>query len=333
MKIIGITGTNGKTTVTHLLKHILTDLGYKTGLIGTINARLTTPSPWELAEYLAAFRQDNYQFAVLEVSSHGIKQDRIRGIDFTVKGLTNITRDHLDYHKTFRDYKHTKLSWIRSGLNIKIYPSVYRKYQIDFDHPLLGEFNNDNIKMVLAICDHLGIDLHLVKRSLTHAAAIPGRFELVNKDMPYKVIVDYAHTPDGLLNAVKSARTILKKEKQAGRLITLFGCGGDRDKGKRPQMGRIAYHYSDHLLITSDNPRSEKPEMIIKDILAGIKTRSNKSMEIIVDRETAIKTAIEIAENNDLVLVAGKGHEDYQIIGEQRISFDDKKICQKYLKY
>lgn len=331
MKIIGITGTNGKTTVTYLLTHILTSLGYKTSLIGTINARLTTPSPWELAEYLEKFTKEKKDFVIMEVSSHGIKQDRVRGIDFTVKALTNITRDHLDFHKTFRDYKYTKMSWLKQGVNIKIYPHIYKKYKVDFEHQLLGAFNEDNIRITLAITDALNLDQAKVKQTFKTMPAVPGRFELVCNKSEFKVVVDYAHTPDGLLNAVKSAREILKKENHQGKLITLFGCGGDRDRGKRPKMGKIACKYSDQIIITSDNPRTENKQAIIKEILTGISRTCHLKTIIESDRKKALKKAIKIAHKHDLVLVAGKGHEDYQVIGKKKYPFDDRKLCKQYL--
>lgn len=334
MKVIGITGTNGKTTITWILREILQKAGYKVGLIGTLTGRLTTPSPWELAELFAKFKAEKTDYVVMEVSSHGIHQDRIKGIYFLVKLLTNITQDHLDYHKTFREYRRVKMWWMQRGQGIKIYPKDYQREKVDFPHSFIGEFNLHNIQAVLAVTKALGIEKKIIVEAFKQMPPVPGRFQCLNPKGKFKVVVDYAHTPDGLLNVLETSREILKKEKKQGRLITLFGCGGDRDKGKRPKMGRLAYKFSDIVVVTSDNPRSESQTKIIEDILVGIKPKfwtRKKQVIVEADRHKAIEQALAAAKPNDLVLLAGKGHETYQIIGDQRIHFDDREEAAKWL--
>lgn len=329
MKVIGITGTNGKTTITHVVSEILTKAGFRVGKIGTLTGRLTTPSPWELAELFEGFRKQNMDYVIMEVSSHGIHQDRIKGIFYHIKLLTNITQDHLDYHKTFSEYKKVKLGWMAKGHGIKLYPQNWKKIKLDFPHPYIGHFNDNNIKCAYAILKALNcIPEHLLKTSFKELSAVPGRYQPIFCGQAFKVIVDYAHTPDGLQNVIETSRKLLKKERQQGRLITVFGCGGDRDKGKRPIMGHLAFTQSTITIVTSDNPRTEKPEEIIKDILAGIKPsflHHKQQLIIEPDRKLAIQQAITLAKPGDLVLLAGKGHETYQIVGSERHHFDDRE--------
>ncbi len=333
MKVIGVTGTNGKTTITWLLREILTRAGYKVGLIGTLTGKLTTPSPWELAQLFKTYRQEKMDYVVMEVSSHGIHQDRTKGIYFLVKVLTNITQDHLDYHKTIAAYRKVKLGWMERGNGIKIYPKDYLREQVDFKHNFIGEFNKRNIQATLAVTDALGIKREVVKKAFEDMPPVPGRFQSINCGQDFNVVVDYAHTPDGLLNVLQAARGVLKKQQAKGRLITLFGCGGDRDRGKRPKMGKLAYRYSDVIVVTSDNPRSENQTQIIDEILAGIKPLFGIRKKLIVeaDRHIAVQKAIAEAGPNDLVLLAGKGHETYQIVNDQRIHFDDREEALKCL--
>jgi UDP-N-acetylmuramoyl-L-alanyl-D-glutamate--2,6-diaminopimelate ligase len=335
MKVIGITGTNGKTTTTRVVRDILTMAGYKVGEIGTLTGRLTTPSPWELDAIFEKFRKQKKDFVVMEVSSHGIHQDRIKGIYYHVKLLTNITQDHLDYHKTFRAYKKVKLSWMQRGTGIKIYPKDWQREVIDFPHPYIGHFNENNLKCAYAILKALNcIPEQKLKKLFAKLAPVPGRFEAVKVGQPFKVVVDYAHTPDGLINVIETARRVLKIEKRNGRLITLFGCGGDRDKGKRPKMGKIAFDNSAITIVTSDNPRTEKPETIIQEVLVGINPalwQRKKQVIIEADRRSAIKKALSSAQPNDLVLLAGKGHETYQVVGTKRIHFDDREEARNLL--
>ena len=329
MKIIGITGTNGKTTITHVISEILTKAGFKVGKIGTLTGRLTTPSPWELAELFESFRKEGCQYVIMEASSHGIHQDRLKGIFFHIKVLTNITQDHLDYHKTFSEYKKVKLGWMAKGHGIKIYPKDWAKVHLDFPHPYMGHFNDNNIKSAYAVLQALNcIPEQKLKALFKDLSPVPGRYQPIICGQPFKVIVDYAHTPDGLQNVIDTSLKILRKERKGGKLITLFGCGGDRDKGKRPMMGHIAFTQSYISVVTSDNPRTENAEAILKDVVVGMQPKwyhKNKQVIVECDRHIAVRKAIELAGPNDLVLLAGKGHETYQIIGAERIHFDDRE--------
>jgi UDP-N-acetylmuramoyl-L-alanyl-D-glutamate--2,6-diaminopimelate ligase len=329
MKVIGITGTNGKTTITHIVSEILSKSGFRVGKIGTLTGRLTTPSPWELSALFEEFRQANTQYVIMEVSSHGIHQDRIKGIFYHIKLLTNITQDHLDYHKTFAEYKKVKLGWMARGQGIKLYPKHWKKIKLDFAHPYIGHFNDNNIKCAYAILNALNcIPEQKLKNLFRDLSPVPGRYQPIDQGQPFKIIVDYAHTPDGLQNVLDTSRKLLTKERKSGRLITVFGCGGDRDKGKRPIMGQLAFSQSAITVVTSDNPRTEDPDQIIKDILAGIKPnflQKKKQLLIEPDRRQAIQKAIGLANPGDLILLAGKGHENYQIVGSERYHFDDRE--------
>ena len=334
MKIIGITGTNGKTTTTHLVCEVLQKAGYKAEKIGTITNRLTTPSPWELAEILEKARKKGTEYLIMEVSSHGIHQDRIKGIFFHVKALTNVTRDHLDYHKTFRAYKKVKYGWLKRGNGIKIYPRDWQKEKIDFPHPYSGKFNEHNVQTALAILKSLNIlPEKKLKKLFAELSPVPGRFEVLTRK-PFTIIVDYAHTPDGLENLLEAAWALRQKQ-ASGKIITVFGCGGDRDKGKRPKMGRLALRKSDICIVTSDNPRTENPKVIIREILAGMhKSFFNRHKQIISepDRAKAITLAVAQAKPGDFVILAGKGHETYQVLGQRKVHFDDHEQARKALK-
>jgi UDP-N-acetylmuramyl tripeptide synthase len=334
MKVIGITGTNGKTTTTHIVCEILQKAGRKAAKIGTITNRLTTPSPWELAEIFERERRRGTEYLVMEVSSHGIQQDRIKGIFFHVKALTNITRDHLDYHKTFRAYKKVKCGWLRRGCGIKITPREWRREKIDFAQPFLGKFNEHNVQTALAILKSLNIlPEKKLKKLFAGLSPVPGRFEVIHKNPC--VIVDYAHTPDGLENLLNAAAELRQKQKSRGRIITVFGCGGDRDKGKRPKMGRLALRKSDICFVTSDNPRTENPAAIIQAILAGMRPGffdRHKKIIAQADRRQAIQQAVRLAQADDLVVLAGKGHETYQVLGRKKHHFDDREEAKKALK-
>ncbi len=337
LKVIGLTGTNGKTTVSYLLQAVLKKAGYKVAVNGTLTGRMTTPSPWELQELIAKLRGEKYDFLIMEVSSHGIHQDRIKGIQFVAKLLTNITQDHLDYHKTFRAYRAVKMDWMKKGDTIKVYPKDYRKVRIDFKVPLLGEFNYRNFQSTIALARALGIKEAVITSALKAVKPVSGRFEPVPNKKGFTVIVDYAHTPDGLENVLATAKQMLRKQKRKGRLITLFGCGGDRDKGKRPKMGAIARNFSNVIVVTSDNPRSEEPQSIIDQILAGIRCCSLKflfkrpKVHVEIERHLAIEKAISMARPHDVVMLAGKGHETYQIFKDKRIHFDDREEARKAL--
>lgn len=330
LKLIGITGTNGKTSTAQMLTKIL-----KAGYIGTINysyknikfpARETTPDAITLHKLLRKFADASAKYVVIEATSQGLEQKRLHGLQFEIGIFTNLTQDHLDYHKNFKNYlkakqilfdqskiavlnkddpaskkiKHKKIIW-------------YSKANIKLKMP--GEFNKYNAGAALAAAKILKIkNINIIKK-----VTVTGRFEPVGN----RVIIDYAHTPDALENLLKNAHKITKK-----KLICVFGCGGDRDKTKRPKMGRIATKICDFVIITSDNPRTENPKKIIKNIVSGI---SKKNFEIIENRAKAIKKAIKISQKNDLVVIAGKGHENYQILGNKKIHFDDREQARKAL--
>ena len=322
VQVIGITGTNGKTTVTYLIHEVLKLSGAKPRVIGTINSPLTTPEMFDLLSIIKDMTEKHETHLIMEVSSIGIVEDRISGLPFKVKLLTNITQDHLDYHKTFKNYVDSKFKFLKNPVGKTIYPTDYKKIKLDFSHQLIGKFNENNLKAAYAVCKELGIPAKIIKQSLATALPPKGRFEKVNIQKPFTVVVDYAHTPDGLDNVLKEARKITKT-----KLITVFGAGGDRDNTKRPLMGKIADKWSDLIIVTSDNPRTENPQSIIEQIAVGI-TNKNKLI-IQIDRKEAIKKALEIAKANDFIMIAGKGHEDYQIIGDKKIHFDDSEIVKE----
>jgi UDP-N-acetylmuramoyl-L-alanyl-D-glutamate--2,6-diaminopimelate ligase len=388
MKVCGVTGTNGKTTTTHLIYDILRFAGMKAGLIGTLGASFgersiptgtTTPDPLGLAMVLAEMEQDNVEAVVMEVSSHGIDQGRVNGMRFRAGALTNITQDHLDYHGTFENYANCKKRFFReyvapnpgsvSCINLddpagvelaENYPSDYLTYSaagqprasvlgedphflpngIDFTlcfederipvrSPLVGPFNLSNMLCAAACCHSLGVGLKDIARGLENVRAVPGRFEYISEGQPFTVIVDYAHTPDALERTLRTARRIC-----GGRLLTVFGCGGDRDRGKRPVMGKIAGDFSDFVVVTNDNPRTENPQQIARNIVEGILQSSLKSnrYHIVLDRFQAIDQALNLAVPGDVVLIAGKGHEDYQDIGVKRLPFDDRAVSRQILR-
>jgi UDP-N-acetylmuramoyl-L-alanyl-D-glutamate--2,6-diaminopimelate ligase len=338
MKIIGVTGTNGKTTFTYVLKAILEQAGHAVFVSGTLSNRLTTPSPWDLQELISRARKQKYDYFVMEVSSHGIHQDRVKGIFFYGKVLTNITRDHLDYHKTMRAYRQVKMGWLKKPGAITIAPRDWKKQNLrDFAVPLLGHFNYENIQAAVAMARALHIPEMTIKKAVAQLQPVPGRFEHIlapkAKSTRFKkfwVLVDYAHTPDGLKNVLNTCRLMLKKQKTAGRLITVFGCGGDRDRTKRPLMGRAVKKLSHYGILTNDNPRFEDPQQIFDDTLKGIGHWQN--FEIIPDRRAAVFKALDLAQAGDIVMIAGKGHEAYQIVKNQRLHYSDKATVLKYFK-
>lgn len=378
MKLIGITGTNGKTTTTHILRNIFNSAG-KTGLIGTIShyignteikAENTTPDSLLLNSLLRRMADSNVKHAVMEVSSHGLKLGRVYGIEFDCVMFTNLTQDHLDFHRTMSDYRESKIMLMgmlkangfsvinnddrhaghfieASGspvtVGIRKQDSQWRisikgismegsDYSItapdgkafDIHTPLVGDHNIYNSSMAFITAYNLGFKEEQIQKGILKTANVPGRFEKFKSSGGFYAVVDYAHTPDALERVIKTAKRLTK-----GRVITVFGCGGDRDKKKRPIMGKIASHYSDYTVITSDNPRTEDPQAIIKDILDGI-TQDNFMVEI--NRKNAINKALKIAKADDTVIIAGKGHEDYQIIGRKKHHFDDREIIRKALK-
>ncbi|WP_027624723.1 UDP-N-acetylmuramoyl-L-alanyl-D-glutamate--2,6-diaminopimelate ligase [Clostridium lundense] len=377
LKIIGITGTNGKTTSTFMIKSILEEAGFKVGLLGTIanyigdkklHSDRTTPESLEIHKLFKEMVQQGVDYCVMEVSSHSLYLDRVYGIKFSQAIFTNLTQDHLDFHKTFENYYEAKLLLFKNSENSiinwddeygkRIYNDINENkltYSIEKDSDLKAEkikmhsrgvqftVNYDGKEKEINIhipgrynilnslgsalaCLNEGIDLEVIKNGLENMNGVPGRCEIVTKNynLGYEVIVDYAHTPDGLENILKTAREFTE-----GRLISVFGCGGDRDKTKRPIMGKIGTELSDIAIVTSDNPRSEEPLSIIEDIKNGIE----KDNYIVVEnRRQAIKKAMEIAKKCDVIVVAGKGHEDYQILKDRTIHFDEREIIKEIIE-
>ncbi len=384
MRMIGVTGTNGKTTTTNIIRLILRRAGYKVGLIGTINIMIedkvlvshnTTPDVADLQKILCEMQQAGCDYVVMEVSSHALALRRVAGCEYDCAVLTNITQDHLDFHKTFANYRNAKsLLFEGLGAGQKINknavlnmddPSAaviagrtavrkltYGKansndiYPLDFtlgakgmrlilqtpvgmmdlQLKITGEFNVYNVMAAVAAMLAENISKDMICSALDGFEGVPGRFQLVEAGQPYTVIVDYAHTPDGLQNVLRTARCIT-----GGRLWAVFGCGGDRDSSKRPIMGKIALELADDIVVTSDNPRTEDPEAIMDDICTAFKDiPAGKSMMRIGDRRQAIEYALGRAVPGDVVLIAGKGHENYQILKERTIHFDDKEIVAEY---
>jgi UDP-N-acetylmuramoyl-L-alanyl-D-glutamate--2,6-diaminopimelate ligase len=378
MKLIGITGTNGKTTTSYILEKLLADYGHRTGLMGNngikINKQLyptdiNTQEPPTLQQNLRKMKDVNTDYCIMEVTSQGLDMGRVVGCHFRTAIFTNLTQDHLDYHGTFEEYRNTKgLFFSRLGNTFdpknKQYAILnaddptfefYRKIttaevisygmndhsdvkasqinltskgisfkissflgEIDVALPLIGKFNIYNTLAAVAAALVEGVPLESMKKSLSDMTSVSGRMELVDAGQDFLVVVDYAHTPDALENVLSSL-----KEFATGNIITVFGCGGDRDVTKRPIMGEMAGKMSDFVIVTSDNPRSENPVDILKDIEKGLPRTS--SYELIVDRREAIKKAIQKANSDDIVLIAGKGHETYQIFKNETIHFDDKE--------
>lgn len=376
LKMIGITGTNGKTTSTYMMKAILEEAGYKVGLIGTIAnyvgeekipSHRTTPESLELHELFRNMVNKDVTYCVMEVSSHSLALNRVHGIRFSEAIFTNLTQDHLDFHETFENYYNAKLILfensedsiinyddeygkrvykdvdnnkitfgIESGRdltaeNIKMHSRgvefdlIYKDKKVNINLNIPGRYNIYNALGSAAACLNEGISIESVKKGLERVF-VPGRCELVSKnyDLNFEIIVDYAHSPDGLENILKTVREFTK-----GRLISVFGCGGDRDKTKRPIMGEIASRLSNIAVITSDNPRTEEPEAIIQDILRGIE---GDNYIVIENRREAIKKAMEIAEKDDIIVIAGKGHEDYQELKDRVIHFDEREVIADIIK-
>lgn len=384
LTLIGVTGTNGKTTTTHLVEAILRQAGHRVGLMGTIYNRLgeevlpaenTTPLPLELQASLRYMLDRGASHVVMEVSSHGLDLDRVEECFFAVGVFTNLTQDHLDYHGTLENYRaakgllfkkercrlaviniddsegeffqrlaeqeglevwtygHSKEARVRalkplisaSGVSFEVETPV-GKASIQLQ--LTGDFNVYNALAAISTGLALGYDLELIRTALAAVPGVAGRFEKVEAGQPFTVIVDYAHTPDGLENVCQTARQLVPAGQ--GRLITVFGCGGDRDRSKRPKMGAIAARYSDYVIITSDNPRTEDPLAILDEIEPGVVAADSPvAYEKIVDRRAGIRRALELACPGDLVLIAGKGHETYQIIGQQVLPFDDRQVVRE----
>lgn len=380
MKLVGVTGTNGKTTTTNLINAVYIQHGLKTGLIGTIHNRIgdrilavehTTPESTDLQRLLGQMSRESVQALVMEVSSHALALGRVDQCEYDTAVFTNITQDHLDFHGTMEEYLEAK-TLLFSELGVDARKAGNKHAVINADDPaadklinacsvdvltygierpadvaardvlvtargvcftaevpgetidlhlkLTGKFNVYNALAAVAAGIADGIPVPIIKRALENVTGVPGRFELVDRGQDFAVIVDYAHTPDGLQNVLSTAREIT-----SGRLITVFGCGGDRDRTKRPQMGAIAAQMSDLAVVTSDNPRNEDPMNIIEDILPGVRGTNRANYVVIPDRREAIRQAIREAGSGDVVVIAGKGHEDYQIIGTKRTHFDDRE--------
>ena len=315
LKVIGVTGTNGKTTSTYILESILKN----SSRIGTTGCRIldkeyptnnTTPESLDLIKLMDESVKKGVEYFLMEVSSHALYQGRVNMLMFDSAIFTNLTQDHLDFHKTMENYFQAKaliLNHLRTNKLIVNKDDMYCKR-------LLDKSQSFSLK---------GIDISYAIECIKNLNSISGRFELIDNDKEIMVVVDYAHTPDGLENILETLQNMKKN-----RIITVFGAGGDRDKTKRPLMAQMASKYSDIVYITSDNPRTEDPESILDDVEKGI---SNVKYYREVDRENAIKKAVQNSEKNDIILIAGKGHEDYQIIGHTKIHFDDREMARKYL--
>ena len=379
LKLIGVTGTNGKTSVSTLLFDVFKNLGYNSALLSTVEIRVgdeifpathTTPDVITINQILAKAVESGCEFAFMEVSSHGISQNRTEGLHFKIAGFTNLTHDHLDYHKTFDEYLKTKKRFFdelnddaiaitnvddKNGnvmlQNTKAKKKSYalktmadyhgRTLEVDFNGMLLnfngkefwttltGKFNVYNLLLVFGIASELGFEQEEILQAISILKRVSGRFETFKSDGGIFFIVDYAHTPDALENVLDSVNDIRTKNE---RLITVFGCGGDRDHSKRPEMGNIATKKSTLAIITSDNPRTEDPAIIIKEIEAGVEPQNFSKYTSIPDRREAIKMAIKFAEPKDIIVVAGKGHENYQEINGVKHHFDDKEVINELWK-
>ncbi len=377
LKLLGVTGTNGKTSVTYMLKKVLEKAGYKVGLIGTIQnmigdeviaAHNTTPNAYELNSLFALMKAEGCTYVIMEVSSHALDQSRVYKLNFEAAMFTNLTQDHLDYHITMENYLAAKKKLFRmcktavinsddsysekliDGLDCKIvtystgdgstysakginYRPASVEYEFVSDSEIAhikvntgGSFTVYNSMCAAACAVEIGIPLNVVSEALAELHGVKGRAEAVPTDRDFTVIIDYAHTPDGLKNILSTFRECKKN-----RLIAVFGCGGDRDKTKRPIMGSIAERFADYVIVTSDNPRTENPRAIIDDILEGMKG-SSTPYKVIENRIEAIKFAVSIAQKDDIIVLAGKGHETYQILNTGTIHLDEREVVAEALK-
>lgn len=382
--LVGVTGTNGKTTTTYLVNHIAQVLGNKTGLIGTVGIEIdgehrpsshTTPESPDLQQLFAMMRDEGCGVVSMEVSSHALDLERTWATKFAVTAFTNLTQDHLDYHKTFEAYFAAKArlfskdypakrvinidsTWgkellkrtsanediiITTGFDpsAQIHPIdveygaastrvvlFVRGSQVEVTYPLVGRFNVENVMTAFGVALQLGYSSSAIVEALRDVPAVPGRLQRVaaEHDGGISIYVDYAHTPDALEKAIASVSAL----ETEGKTIVVFGCGGDRDSGKRPIMGRAALA-ADYAVVTSDNPRTEDPNAIIEDIVAGM-GEGTDHFEVVPDRHEAIARAIAVAKSGDAILIAGKGHEDYQIIGTEKHHFDDREVAAEELK-
>jgi UDP-N-acetylmuramoyl-L-alanyl-D-glutamate--2,6-diaminopimelate ligase len=379
IRLVGITGTNGKTTIASLLYQLFKKAGYKVGLLSTVKimvdeqefkATHTTPDSLTINKYLDLMVQEGCEFCFMEVSSHGVHQKRTEALRFVGGVFTNLSHDHLDYHNTFAEYRDVKKSFFdsltkdafaitniddKNGLvmlqNTKAKKLSYAlKSYADYKAQILenqltglllkindnevwvkliGSFNAYNLLAIYGVAVELGIEKEEALRLLSELESVSGRFQFIVSNSKITAIVDYAHTPDALENVLKTIEDIRTKNEQ---LITVVGCGGDRDKTKRPIMANIASSMSDKAIFTSDNPRTENPETIIEEMEKGVEPQNFKKTVSILDRKQAIKTACQLANPNDIILIAGKGHETYQEINGVRHDFDDLKIVTELLQ-
>jgi len=399
LKLVGVTGTNGKTTMTYLIESILRAGGMEPGVIGTINYRFrdkvlpshhSTPESLDVEELLDAMSRASVTAVAMEVSSHALVQERARGLDFDIGVFTNLSRDHLDYHRDMDDYFEAKSRLFTdylvdsgkphkaaviygddphgpeligraraAGLQVWSYGETLdcdihpldvqknvaglrgriqaRESIVEFSSSLIGTANLQNIMGAVGVGLALGLDATTVAQGVVRLNAVPGRLERVTNDFGITVLVDYAHTPDALEKVLGALRPLTP-----GRMITVFGCGGDRDRGKRPLMGEVAARLSDLVVVTSDNPRTEEPLAILSEIEAGVKKTSLRKLAepnlkppsgycVEADRREAIRIALSAATAGDAVLIAGKGHEDYQILGKTKVHFDDREVAREEL--
>jgi UDP-N-acetylmuramoyl-L-alanyl-D-glutamate--2,6-diaminopimelate ligase len=379
LKLVGVTGTNGKTTIASLLYQLFSKAGYKVGLLSTVKVMVgereykathTTPDSITINKYLDEMNGAGVEFCFMEVSSHGIHQNRVEGLVFTGGIFTNLTHDHLDYHKTFAEYRDVKKRFFdglpknafaltniddKNGLvmcqntQAKIYTYALKSHSDYKAHilenqlsglllkvndqevwvKLIGSFNAYNVLAIYATAELLGLERMEALQLVSELESVSGRFQYLISQENITAIVDYAHTPDALKNVLETINDIRTKNEQ---LITVVGAGGDRDASKRPKMGHIASALSTKVVFTSDNPRSEDPEIIIKQIEEGVEPQNFKKILSITDRKQAIKTACQFASSGDIILIAGKGHESYQEINGERFDFNDYEIVKETLK-
>lgn len=377
LKLVGVTGTNGKTTVTYLIKHVLEAAGKQVGLIGTIQneigdmvlpARYTTPDPWLLHSMLARMVQAGCEYVVMECSSHALDQHRLDGCEFEAAAFTNLTQDHLDYHHDMEQYYQAKRKLFdmarcavvnlddETGVRIKSELSIpVHTFSVGNDHAeftardvkysssgcsfilvgtgsidrvrlaMPGKFSVSNAMAAAACCIALGLESREVAQGLSSCTGVVGRAEVIAKEESYTIIRDYAHSPDGLEKIIAAVRDFA-----TGRVVTLFGCAGNRDRTKRPKMAKIVGELSDFCILTSDNPRHEDPDIIIADALPGL-VETGKPHHVEADRLKAIHWAIDHLQQDDVLLLCGKGHEDYQVLKNETIYFDEKVIVTEYL--
>ena len=389
LTMIGVTGTNGKTTTTYLCKSLLEGTARQVGLIGTVAYQIgaetipashTTPGALELQGLLAKMSHAHMDSVVMEVSSHALAMDRTAGCDYDVAVFTNLTQDHLDYHRTMEEYFQAKLRlftslgqgkktgqraiinmddprgaqvraacrvpvWgfalkgradlqaekVRLSMNGSAFTAATPAGVFPVESRLVGEHNVYNLLGAIGVALHLGATCDQVREAVAALTNVPGRFERVSAGQDFTVVVDYAHTEDALVRLLTAAHTV-----KTHRIITVFGCGGDRDRGKRPKMGRAAVEYSDVVVLTSDNPRTEDPHTILREVETGVRealqARPQVEYHLIADRREAIVAAVRLARAGDIVLIAGKGHEDYQILGTKKVHFDDREVAREAIQ-